>query len=193
MPGEGLANGIAPLDSTAKVPAVFTQDVEDLQTSLPVGSTFVSDGAGGIQGLIATGSYYSQVEDNVTDTTTTGPVTFLTLDTDLEDGDVPAGRYRITWHYVWQTDGATNEILVVVNMIAPGEGPNVLLNNPGGPKQAGAYEPQDSGNEHEVSGYRNVPLNAGRQVIVLTFAQGAGAGTVSIHRGAIELIRVPDP
>jgi len=193
MPGEGLANGIAPLDSSSRVPPQNSQNVEDLETGLSIGEAVVGDGVGGLVELEVPGSYYSQVESNATDTTTGGPATYITLDTDSEDGDVPAGRYRIAWHYVWQTDGTNNTVEVVLDMVAPGAGPNVLLNNPGGVSSSGKYEPQDADNEHEVSGWRNITLNAGRQVFVMTFQQTDGAGTVSIHRGAIEIMRVPNP
>lgn len=193
MPGEGLPNGIAPLDSSSRVPPQNSQNVEDLESGLSIGEAVVGDGVGGLVGIEVPGSYYSQVEDNVTDTTSGGGfVNFLTLDTDSEDGDLPAGNYKISWHYVWQMSNTSGSINVVVALVAPGAGPNVDLNNPFGSAQA-EYESTDSDNEHEVSGFRVVSLNVGRQIIELNFEQGDGGGTAAIHRGAIEIMRVPNP
>lgn len=189
MSGRGLANGIAELDSTAKVPAVQIQNVEELNTGINQGEGLYGDGAGGFTEQVVIGSYYFAVEDNTQKTSASGtPVLQVQLDTNSGPGNVPAGNYKISWHYVWETvSGETIE--TVVHTVAPGVGPNAVLNNPGGI----GYSVHEgfTDDENEVSGWRIQALNAGRQVVKIEFNRGVGAGTVRMWRGAIELKRVP--
>lgn len=193
MPGEGLGNGVAPLRADGKVDSTHLDSMENLNSTMGVGNAAVGDGAGGLIDVVMPGSYYSQVENNTTDSTSGGTfINYLTLDTNVIGGDVPAGNYKISWSYMWATDGTGNTVNIIATLTAPGVGPNVFLNSP--PPQVineARYEPQDADNRHTVSGWRIVPLNAGRQYIEINFAQGDGAGTVLIHRGAIILERVP--
>lgn len=158
----GLANGLATLDANTKIPTA----------------------------QLYAGVFGTEFQDSERNTVAVITVTlptftnYLTMSTPVT---LPAGRYKIGWHYIAQHDNATSDAVCKVHVT----GATVInLNEPGFQGYA-QWEPADAAATQTVehSGYRVVSLLAGINNILMDFSNSANQ--TNVRRGALYLFRVP--
>jgi hypothetical protein len=159
---KGQPGGIAGLDDLGKVPAEQTQNIEDLN------------------GSVAEAAYYFWTKSNTlfTNGLTAGVyVDALTLIT----ASLPAGNYRIGFHYTWNYSDTNSDFIGLVEI--PGF---ALITYPI------QQEPKDSGTDQKYvhTGMDVVAWPGGVMTIKIRFSKTANAGIARIYKSFLEVEKV---
>lgn len=100
----------------------------------------------------------------------------------LTTPSIPAGRYRVGWHYEWNYASAANDALVQVQV--DDDAAKILMEM--------TQEPPDAGSDqwNNKGGFGYVDLAAGAHTVDLDYRAGNGLYSITIRKARLELWRV---
>lgn len=130
---------------------------------------------------IVFGTQFQDAEEVNEDTnSTTTYLEFLSMDVT----NLPLGKYRFGWYYIWDVNSASRQIKVRVRMDGATD-----LQDPSGDGQV-VEEPKDTRNRNERSGFVYLDNLSGNHTFNIEFGRFSSGGTTKMRHARFEFWRV---